>query len=210
MRTETTTIDGGVTTEIDRGDDVWVGGSKSVVLSVTGTCPYGDAEVHLAVGGHAETMDPGYIDAKKFQRCSDCGDLHDGHGCACRNELPELFDDPRGKLDVAADLVDFALDTAPDNALPSSAMSHVAFAVDVADDEVSDETFELACKTVDKALRQRQDNNFTGTVVQNGDPTVADNGHEVREFTTDKSFRLGETLMFEDGDISKEKPEVYI
>lgn len=71
------------------------------------------------------------------------------------DELPQLLDDPRGKLDVAADLVDVALEKSPANALPSSAMSHVALAVEHVDDDIEDKVWELAVTTTDRALRER-------------------------------------------------------
>lgn len=70
------------------------------------------------------------------------------------DELPQLLDEePRGKLEVARELVDIALEKAPANALPSAAMSHVALAVEMLDDDVGDDAFELAVSTVDKSLR---------------------------------------------------------
>jgi hypothetical protein len=72
-----------------------------------------------------------------------------------KQDLPQIFDeDPRGKHDVAAELVDIALEEAPENALPSSSMRHVALAVEMRDDDISDAAFELAVGTVDQAIRE--------------------------------------------------------
>ncbi|ELZ47881.1 hypothetical protein C464_08165 [Halorubrum coriense DSM 10284] len=69
-------------------------------------------------------------------------------------ELPQIIDDDgRGHLDVAADIVDEALELAGD-AGPTSAARWVAIAVERMSLDVDDRTWDLAVNTTMLALRE--------------------------------------------------------
>ena len=75
------------------------------------------------------------------------------------DELPQIFDDPRGKLDVAGDIVDGALEKAPANAIPSSATRWVALAADrVEHGDIDDAEWKLAVGATERVLRERTEN----------------------------------------------------
>jgi len=69
------------------------------------------------------------------------------------DELPQLLDEePRGKLEVARELVDIALEEAPDDTKPVRATKFVALAAIERGEYVPDGAWELARKTTAKSL----------------------------------------------------------
>lgn len=81
--------DGGRNIDAERGDHIWLNGQwhSFFVQNVTEFHPDDPGndtdEVRIAVGGHEDPMDPGYIDPRRVERCSESGDLTDGTVCAC-------------------------------------------------------------------------------------------------------------------------------